>query len=84
MRRRGFTLVELLLALSLLTVLIVALVGLIDTSLRIWSRSESQRDLVEVSSSVLELLGSDLTAAEGGPRGDVLGDWWTFDVDGAM
>ncbi len=82
MRRRGFTLVELLLALSLLSILIVALVGLIDTSLRIWGRSESQRDLVEVSSGVLELLGRDLTAIEGGPRGDLVGDWWTFDVDG--
>lgn len=82
MRRLGFTLVELLLALSLLSILIVALVNLIDTSLRIWGRSESQRDLVEVSSGVLELLGRDLAALEAGPRGDLVADWWTFDVDG--
>jgi len=82
MRRRGFTLVELLLALSLLSILIVALVNLIDTSLRIWGRTESQRDLVEISSGVLELLGRDLAAVESGPRGDLLADWWTFDQDG--
>jgi len=79
--RRGFTLVELLMALALLSILIVALVNLIDTSLRIWGRTESQRDLVEVSSGVLDLLGRDLVALEPGPRGDLVADWWTFDVD---
>ncbi|MEM7306030.1 MAG: prepilin-type N-terminal cleavage/methylation domain-containing protein [Planctomycetota bacterium] len=78
---RAFTLVELLLALSLLSILVVALVNLIDTSLRIWGRTESERDLVEVSSAVLELLSSDLTSIEAGPRGDLLADWTTVDLD---
>jgi len=79
---RGFTLVELLLALSLLSILMIALVNLIDTSLRIWGRTEAQRDLVEVSSAVADLMARDLAAIEPGPRGDLLCDWWTYDVDG--
>ncbi len=82
MKRLGFTLIELLLALSLLSILMVALVNLIDTSLNIWSRTESERDLVEVGSAVLDLVGRDLAAVESGPRGDLLSEWWTYDVDG--
>jgi len=82
MRRRGFTLVELLLALSLLAILMVALVNLIDTSMRIWARTESERDLIEVSSAVLDLMARDMASIEPGPRGDLLADWWTFDLDG--
>jgi prepilin-type N-terminal cleavage/methylation domain-containing protein len=84
-RRRdiaGFTLVELLLALSLLSILMIALVNLIDTSMRIWSRTEAQRDLSETSAAVAELLARDLAGLEAGPRGDLLCDWWTFDIDG--
>ena len=82
MRRQGFTLVEVLLALSLLSILMVALVNLIDTSMRIWMRTESERDLVEVSSAVLGLMARDLSSIESGPRGDLVADWWSFDLDG--
>lgn len=81
-KRAGFTLVELLLALGLLAVLMVALVNLIDTSLEIWGRTESERDLVEVGSAVVELLGRDLDALEPGPRGDLVAEWAAWDLDG--
>ncbi len=79
--RAAFTLVELLLALGLFSILVLALLRLLDTSLTIWSRTESSRDLLETSSSVLELLAEDLRAVEGGPRGDLVGEWVRFDAD---
>ena len=81
-RRAGFSLVELLLSLALLALLVTSLVRLIDTSTRIWSRTEAERDLVEVSQAVLDLLAHDLASIEAGPRGDLLADWTTFDLDG--
>ncbi|MEW6072490.1 MAG: prepilin-type N-terminal cleavage/methylation domain-containing protein [Planctomycetota bacterium] len=80
--RRGFTLIELLLALSLLSILILALVRLLDTSLTIWDRTEGNRDVTEMGLAVTELLVDDLEAIEGGPRGDLLADWVKFDTDG--
>lgn len=80
--RRGFTLVELLLALSLLSVLVLALVRLLDTSLNIWNRTETGRDLMEMGAAVVGLLDEDLAALEPGPRGDFLVDWAACDADG--
>src|SRR6185295_14167409 len=80
-RRRGFTMVELLLALGLLTILIVALLKLIDTSLSILDRTDENRELAEMSAAVMELLCEDVHALEGGARGDLLADWALFDVD---
>ncbi len=85
MKRAGaasaFTLVELLLALGLFAILVVALIRLLDTSLRIWDSAETNRDLLEMSSSVIELLSEDLQSVEGGPRGDLVGEWVRFDTD---
>ena len=53
--RAGFTLVELLLAVGLLSILVLALVRLIDTSLTIWGQTEENRELLEVGGAVLEL-----------------------------
>ena len=78
----GFTLVELLLALGLMAVLMVALVNLIDTSLEIWGRTESERELVEVGSAVVELMERDLAALEPGPRGDLVAELEAWDLDG--
>jgi prepilin-type N-terminal cleavage/methylation domain-containing protein len=82
MRRAGFTLLELILALGLLSILIIALVQLLDTSLTIWDRTEVQRDVTEMGLSVVELLVADVSAIDGGPRGDLLGEWVQFDTDG--
>ncbi len=81
LRRAGFTLVELLLALGLLTILVLALIRLLDTSLNIWGRTEASRDLLEMGSSVLDLVADDLVAIDGGPRGDLLCEWTRFDTD---
>jgi len=80
-RSRGFTLVELLLAVGLLSILVLALLRLLDTSITIWERTDENRELSEMSSTVLELLASDVYALEGGPRGDLVGDWGLQDVD---
>ncbi len=83
MRRpsRGFTMIELLLALGLLSILAVALVRLLDTSLNIWGRTEAGRDLNEMGSSVLDLMARDWNAIDAGPRSDLLGEWVQFDTD---
>lgn len=80
--RAGLTLVELVLAIGLASLLFVALLGLLDTALGIWDRTEGRRDLVEMSSAVGELLATDLAALEGGSRGDLLCDWMMLDGDG--
>jgi len=79
--RRGFTLVEVLLAIGLLSILVIALVRLLDTSLRIWGRTEESRDLQEMGAAVLDLFADDVYALEPGPRGDLVADWVRFDTD---
>jgi len=81
-RRRGLTLIELVLALGLASLLVLALVTLLDTSLSLWRKTEERRSKNELSSAVTELLASDLAAVESGPRGDLLVEWALFDVDG--
>ncbi len=80
--RSGLTLLELVLAVGLLSLLMVGVLQLFDTTLELWDRTETRRDLVEVGSSVVELLADDLAALEPGPRGDFLSDWHAFDTDG--
>ena len=72
-KRAGFTMIEVLLALGLLSILIVALVRLLDTSLTILDRTEVARDLQEMSSSVLDLVAEDVYALE-----------VTYDLDGEI
>jgi prepilin-type N-terminal cleavage/methylation domain-containing protein len=79
--RHGFTLLELLLSLGLLSILVLALVRLLDTSMNIWGGTESARDLMEMSSSVHERLAADLGSLESGAQGDLLGEWVSFDTD---
>lgn len=80
--RRGLTLIELVLALGLASLLVLALVKLIDTSMTLWRKTEERRSQSELSSAVTELLAADLAAVESGPRGDLLVEWTPFDVDG--
>jgi len=79
--RAGFTLVELLLAVGLLSILIVAVLRLVDTSMTIWGRTDENRELLEVGGAVMDMLANDVDALEGGRRGDVLADWQLFDLD---
>ncbi|HVS17937.1 MAG TPA: prepilin-type N-terminal cleavage/methylation domain-containing protein, partial [Planctomycetota bacterium] len=80
--RRGMTLVELVIAAGLLSILLVALLSLMDDFLALWERSETRRAAVEESAGVVELLAADLAGLEPGPRGDVLAEWVFFDTDG--
>jgi prepilin-type N-terminal cleavage/methylation domain-containing protein len=79
---RGFTLVELVLAVGLFSILLLALLRLVDTSLGIWGRADESRELGELGGAVLELVASDLRALEAGKRGDLVADWRKFDLDG--
>ena len=78
----AFTLIEVVLALGLLSILFLALVRLLDTSLSIWNRTESGRELFEIGGTVMDLVDEDLVGLETGPRGDLIADWAAFDVDG--
>ena len=79
--REGFTLLELLLAVGLFSILVLALLKLIDTSLTIWGRTDTNRELQEMGGATLDMLAADLFALEGGKRGDLVADWRLFDLD---
>jgi hypothetical protein len=74
--------IELVLALGLLSLLMLAVFQLLDRSLSMWNRGETRRSLLEVSSTVQELLADDLRGLEPGPRGDFVLEWVNFDTDG--
>jgi hypothetical protein len=73
--------IELLLAAGLFSILMLALLRLVDTTLTIWSRTDQARELSEMGAGALDLLAADLAALEGGARGDLVADWWLFDLD---
>ncbi len=80
--RAGFTLVEVLLALGLFSILMVALVRLADTCFTLWSDTELRREQAERASALLERLGRDLRSLEPGAAGDLVCAWETRDADG--
>lgn len=80
--RRGFTMIELVLAAGLLSILMIAVFALIDGSLVMWRKSETRRNLTEQATGVVQLMANDLRALEGGERGDLLVEWVTFDTNG--
>ncbi len=80
--RRGLTLVELVLAIGLLALLMLAVFQLFDRSLSVWRRGETRRALLEQASIVLEGISEDLRGLEAGTRGDVVLEWVRFDTDG--
>lgn len=80
--RAGFTLIEVLVALGLFSILVVAIVRLLDTSLTLWGETEQRRELVELGSDVLELLARDLRGLETGARADLVARLEPADLDG--
>lgn len=80
--RRGMTLIELVVAAGLLSILLVALLSLMEDFLSLWEKSETRRATVEESSGVVELLAADLADLEPLARGDLLAEWAFFDLDG--
>jgi hypothetical protein len=80
--RRGLTIVELVIASGLASLLMVAVFQLIDTTLGVWNRGETRRNLIEQAAGVAGLLTPDLRAIHGGQQGDFLAEWEVFDTDG--
>lgn len=80
--RGALTLVELVLAIGLLALLMLAVFQLFDRSLSVWRRGETRRALLEQASTVLESLALDLRGLEGGSQGDLVVEWVRFDTDG--
>lgn len=79
--RRGLTLVELVLASALFSLLLVAVFQLIEGSLSLWRRGEARRNVLEQTTSVAELLARDLRTLEGGSSGDLVMEWVAYDSD---
>ena len=79
--RAGLSLVELVLAAGMLSVLTLALLTLLDTTLEILRKTDARRDKVESASAMGDLLRRDLVALENGPRGDLWADWAFLDGD---
>lgn len=81
-KQKGLTLVELVLAIGLLSFLMLAVFQLFDRSLSVWRRGETRRALLEQASAVLEGLSLDLRGLEPGAQGDFVLEWVRFDTDG--
>lgn len=79
--RAGLTLVELVLAAGMLSILTLALLTLLDTTLEILRKTDERRDKVESATAIGDLLQRDLVALDNGPRGDLWADWAYFDGD---
>lgn len=80
--RAGLTLVELIVASALASILMVAIFRLLDTSLDLWAKGETRRAVVEQATGTAELLARDLRALHSGQQGDLLAEWVPFDADG--
>jgi prepilin-type N-terminal cleavage/methylation domain-containing protein len=80
--RRGLTLVELVIAISLFTLLMAAVFAVMRGFIGVWDQSESRRARVEEASAVGELLANDFVQLDGGARGDLVAEWIPFDTDG--
>lgn len=81
-RAAGMTIVELMIAMGLLSILFVGLLQILDGSLRLWERTETRRELVDEGTAVLELLDQDFRLLANGPRGDLVCEWVNFDTTG--
>ena len=80
--RRGLTLVELLIAVGLASILMIAVFKLLDTSLSLWSEGEVRRDVVEMAAATSELIAHDLRSLHRGEQGDLVAEWVLLDADG--
>ena len=80
-RLRGMTVVELVLATLLASVLMVALMQLLDVTLRLWNRGETRRATIEQATGVARLLAEDLRNLHNGAQGELVAEWVTFDLD---
>ena len=74
--RTGFTLVELMVASILASMLLIALFRLLDITLDLWSKGETRRAVMQQTAATAELLASDLRALHNGQQGDLFFDRW--------
>ncbi|HUR26610.1 MAG TPA: prepilin-type N-terminal cleavage/methylation domain-containing protein [Planctomycetota bacterium] len=81
-RRRGLTVVELVIAVGLLALLMTSVFAVMRGFIGVWNKSELRRLRVEGSSAVGEMLNADLSALDGGGRGDLVAEYVAFDSDG--
>jgi type II secretory pathway pseudopilin PulG len=79
--RRGMTLVELIIAAFLSSIVMLALVRLVDSATDIWTKGEQRRALVEQAAATGELVARDLRSLHAGSRGDLIVDWYPHDID---
>jgi len=80
--RSGLTLIELVIATGLLSLLMIAVFSLLDGSLSMWDRAEVRRELSDRNSGVMDLMAGELRSMESGAHGDAWLDWYDFDTDG--
>lgn len=80
--RAGFTLLELVVAMGLVSIVMLAVYRLLDSTMSMWTRGETQRALVEASSATGELLTGDLRGIHPGIQGDMVAEWVAHDSDG--
>jgi hypothetical protein len=76
------TLIELMLAVALAAILMLALTRLIDVTFAVWTKTEVRRNLAEQGMGVAERLSRDLRTLHAGAQGDLVFDWVRFDLDG--
>ena len=80
-RRAGMTMVELMVATGLSSMLLLALFRLLDTAMSMWTKGENRRMVVEYASATAELMARDVRALHGGQQGDLLAEWIAYDLD---
>lgn len=73
-RQRGFTLIEMLVVMTLLVSFGYLVFSLMRGSLELWRKGESGRDLGEKAAAVFDLLDRDLRAIHTGPQGRLLSE----------
>jgi len=79
--RHGMTLLELIIAAMLSSIVMLALVRLVDSATDIWTKGEQRRALVEQAAATGELVARDLRSLHAGSRGDLIVDWYPHDFD---
>jgi hypothetical protein len=67
---------------GLFSLLMIALLQLLDTSTSLWKNVDTRRERTEASGGIGERIAMDLSTLESGAEGDFLADWGLIDVDG--
>jgi prepilin-type N-terminal cleavage/methylation domain-containing protein len=82
LKRNGFTLVELLLALGLFSLILVVLMRLLDATLATMGQASGERERFVREGALLNFVARDFDSLAGGAAADLLVSTRRFDVDG--